>query len=74
MQFPDNYFDDEVRDGFLVSGIIKKSWAAQLEVLSDIDTLCRKHGIRWFADCGTLLGAVTLIYVCLEMITINLLR
>ena len=58
MQFPDNYFDDEVRDGFLVSGIIKKSWAAQLEVLSDIDTLCRKHGIRWFADCGTLLGAV----------------
>ena len=39
MQFPDNYFDDEVRDGFLVSGIIKKSWAAQLEVLSDIDTL-----------------------------------
>ena len=58
MQFPDNYFDDEVRDGFLVPGIIKKSWAAQLEVLSDIDTLCRKHGIRWFADCGTLLGAV----------------
>ena len=58
MQFPDNYFDDEVRDGFLVPGIIKKAWAAQIEVLSDIDALCQRHGIRWFADYGTLLGAV----------------
>lgn len=58
MQFPDNYFDDEVRDGFFVPGILKKSWAAQLEVLADVDKVCKKHGIKWFADCGTLLGAV----------------
>lgn len=58
MNFPDNYFDDEVRDGFYVPGIMKRAWAAQLEVLEDVDKLCKKHGIRWFADCGTLLGAV----------------
>ena len=38
--------------------MIKRYWAAQIKVLSEIDRVCHKHGIRWFADCGTLLGAV----------------
>lgn len=58
MQFPDNYFDDEVRDGFFVPGIVKRAWAAELEVLNEIARVCKKHNIRWFADYGTLLGAV----------------
>ena len=37
---------------------MKRAWAAQLEVLEEIDKVCKKHNIRWFADCGTLLGAV----------------
>ena len=53
-----NYFDDEVRDGFYVNGMMKRCWGAQFEVLSEVAKLCEKHGIRWFADCGTLLGAV----------------
>lgn len=52
------YFDDEVREGFFVSSMMKRYWAAQIKVLSEIDKVCRKHDIRWFADCGTLLGAV----------------
>ncbi len=52
------YFNDEVREGFFVSSMMKRYWAAQIKVLSEIDRVCRKHGIRWFADCGTLLGAV----------------
>ena len=58
MIFPNSYFEDEVRDGFFVTGIMKKCWAAQLEVLSDISRVCKRYGIRWYADCGTLLGAV----------------
>ena len=58
MQFPYTYFEDEVREGFYISGIIKRAWAAQLEVLEIVDKICQKHNIRWFADCGTLLGAV----------------
>ncbi len=52
------YFEDEVREGFFVSSMMKRYWAAQIKVLSEIDRVCREHGIRWFADCGTLLGAV----------------
>lgn len=58
MEFPYTYFEDEVREGFYISGIIKRAWAAQLEVLAVVDEICKKHNIRWFADCGTLLGAV----------------
>ncbi|MCR5452661.1 MAG: LicD family protein, partial [Lachnospiraceae bacterium] len=58
LNFPDNYFEDEVRDGFYVDGMMKRCWASQLVVLSEIDKVCKKLGVRWFADCGTLLGAV----------------
>ena len=46
MQFPSSYFEDEVRDGFYVSGMMKRAWAAQLEVLEDIDKVCKKHKDR----------------------------
>lgn len=58
MNFPDSYFEDEVRDGFYVPGIMKRSWAAQLEVLDAIRRVCEKHQIQYFAEWGTLLGAV----------------
>ena len=58
MHFPDSFFEDEVRDGFFVPGLMKKTWAAQMEVLADIAKVCQKYNIRWFADRGTLLGAV----------------
>ncbi|MBQ7506201.1 MAG: LicD family protein [Lachnospiraceae bacterium] len=38
--------------------MMKRYWAAELTVLSEIDRICRKYDIPWFADCGTLLGAV----------------
>jgi len=58
MQFPHTYFEDEVREGFYVPCMMKCSWAASLEVLSEIAKVCDRHHIRWFAYCGTLLGAV----------------
>ncbi len=58
MEFPHTFFEDEVREGFYISGLIKHSWAAQIEVLQEIAKVCRRHGIKWFADCGTLLGTV----------------
>ena len=53
-----NYFEDEEREGFFVSSMMKRYWAAQLKTLSKIDQVCKKYEIKWFADCGTLLGAV----------------
>lgn len=58
MEFPKSYFEDEVRDGFYVSSMIKRSWAVQLEVLEVVDKICKKHNLQYFADGGTLLGAV----------------
>jgi len=58
MQFPKSYFEDEVRDGFYVSSMVKRSWAVQLEVLEAVDRICKKYKLQYFAEGGTLLGAV----------------
>ena len=53
-----DFFKDEIRNGFYIPTAIKQSWAAQLDVLSEIDRICNKHDIHYFADWGTFLGAV----------------
>lgn len=58
MKFPYTFFEDEVREGFYISGAVKRAWAAQMEILSEVAKVCEKHNIKWYADCGTLLGAV----------------
>ena len=58
MKFNIDFFRDEVRNGFYIPTAIKQAWAAALEVLSEIDRICVKHGITYYADWGTLLGAV----------------
>ena len=58
MQLAENFLEDEVREGFYVSGMMKKVWASGLTTLDFLDRFCRKHHIKWFIAYGTLLGAV----------------
>lgn len=58
MQVPEEYFKREIRDDFEVSPMMKRVWAAELKVLSEVDRICEMYGIRYFADYGTLIGAV----------------
>ncbi len=58
LTFPPDFFYDEERCGFYVSEMMKRFWAAQLVVLSEIDKICRRHDIKWYADMGTLIGAI----------------
>lgn len=58
MELSNSYLEDEVREGFYIPGMVKRAWAAELKVFDEIDRVCRKHGISYFADWGTLLGAV----------------
>ncbi len=58
MQIPEGYLEGEIRDGFYVESMMKKTWAAQMEVLAEVDRVCKKNNIQYFADWGTLLGAV----------------
>ncbi|MCR4595894.1 MAG: LicD family protein [Lachnospiraceae bacterium] len=58
MKFPKEFFREEERDGFVVAEMMKRAWAAELEVLAVVDEVCSAHDITWYAAFGTLLGAV----------------
>ena len=56
--FEPGFFEEEERSGFIVSSEMKRVWAAELKVLEFVINVCQKYGIQYFADYGTLLGAV----------------
>ena len=58
MRFDEDYFKPETIEGFEVKGMMKRYWAASMEVLEEVDRLCRKYNLRYYAFYGTLLGAV----------------
>lgn len=41
-----------------VSSRIKKIWEKELEILSQVQKICERHGLQYFMVHGTLLGAV----------------
>ena len=49
---------EEIRSWFVVSVNRKKVWNIQLWLLEELKSICKKHKIKYYADGGTLLGAV----------------
>ena len=58
MRMDPSFLEEETRHGFFIAPMVKRCWAAQMEILAGIDAICRKYGIRWFSHYGTMLGAV----------------
>ncbi|MCR4648829.1 MAG: LicD family protein [Lachnospiraceae bacterium] len=58
MIFKTEFFKEEIREGFTVAEMMKRAWAAELEVLEVIEKTCADLGINYYAYGGTLLGAV----------------
>lgn len=58
MNFPRDFFEEEYRCGFKVEELMKRAWAAEMEVLQVVIDICEKNQLTYFADSGTLLGAV----------------
>jgi len=58
LEFQNEFFLDEVIEGFYVPGLMKRAWAAELQLLSFFDAFCKKNAIPYFLDYGSLLGAV----------------
>lgn len=58
MTIQKDYYEAEVRDGFYVSSEMKRCWAATIGVLEVIDRICTKYDLQYYAEYGTLLGAV----------------
>ena len=57
MDYIKNIEKDEILEGFLVTTDRKKAWNKMMEILAEIDRICRKYSIKYFADAGTLIGA-----------------
>ncbi len=51
-------FKEKNVDGYYVRPMMQRVRAVQMDVLHEIDVICKKHSLNWFADWGTLLGAV----------------
>lgn len=58
MEIPVDFLQEEERCGYTVSADMKKVWAVELDLLQQFTDLCDRHGLRWFAGGGTMLGAV----------------
>lgn len=58
LQFTEDYFKKEMKDGFVISEVMKRVWAASLQVLHTIIQICDKHEITYYLYYGSLLGAV----------------
>ncbi len=55
---PEGFLEAEDRDGYYVSKKTKELWAVELDLLAEFVRVCQKYNLRYFADSGTLLGAV----------------
>lgn len=56
--FEPSFFEEEVRSDFLIDRTMKTCWAAEMELLFDIDQICEKYNIQYFVYFGSLLGAI----------------
>lgn len=50
--------EPETRQGYLISGEMKKMWQVQMNLLRKLLEVCEKHGLKIWVDSGTLIGAV----------------
>ena len=58
MDFIRDIDHDEMRSGFLVTSQRKKLWNVMLGCYNEFRRVCEKYNIKYFADSGTLIGAV----------------
>ncbi len=53
-----DFLKPETRCGFQVDTRRKRLWAVQLDLLAQLDRFCKRHGLRYCAIGGTILGAL----------------
>lgn len=58
LEIPESFYVGEERLGYYISPEKKEVWAVLLDMLNEVARICKKYDIRWFADGGTMLGAV----------------
>ena len=58
LDYNPDFLNEETRCDHLVSETMKKLWLVQLDMINKVIQVCDKYGIKYWAEGGTLLGAV----------------
>lgn len=58
ISLPEHFLEDEVRCGYEVTSKLKKIWAVQLDLVSELKRVCDKYNLKFMLAYGTLIGAV----------------
>ncbi len=58
LNIKEDFLKEEVRCDFTVPELMKRTWAAQMKVLAQLQDFFKEHGLTYYAEVGTLLGAV----------------
>lgn len=58
LKLPEHFLEGETRCGYYISPEMKRVWAVELDLLAEFMRVCENHHLKFFADGGTLLGAV----------------
>ncbi len=53
-----SFFESETRQGYQITAEAKRLWSVELELLRELDRVCKKLDLKYFLDSGTLLGAI----------------
>ena len=58
LKLPEGYLEGETRWDHYIDPEMKKIWAVELDLLAEFDRVCKKHGLRYCAGGGTLIGTI----------------
>ena len=58
LDLPESFFNEEIRSGYTVTKDRKELWAVELDLLFQLDEICRKHGLSYMLGAGSLLGVI----------------
>ena len=58
LEIPESFYQPEERSNYLVTAERKQLWAVHLDLLNKFQEICKRHNLKYWADGGTLLGAV----------------
>ena len=56
--FKKDFFKEEIKNDFLVDTTRKKIWAIEIDLLLQLDRICKKYNLCYYLMFGTLLGAI----------------
>ena len=54
----EHFLEPETRCGHYVSSETKALWKSMLDMVEEVDRICRKHNLKYFLIAGSLLGAI----------------